>query len=384
LVPLLPQGAAENPPPTVYGEPTRGALAGDADFVAAMAEEAWPGAPGAADSRRVVFADDVPGERWALVAAGGSPSRPAAIAWFTGPSGASPDRMTVSAFRTAPDPSLPVSLTDPRTGALVVVAAPGDRIAVSGRPEVGADGSVTRSFRDVHATRGLAVVGLLPVPDATESGARLEVTRDQRRLDVLPPAVLAAPVAAGPDVPVVALRPATPSVLDDAAAQTRLRWVLGQLGEVTTATPVTALWSGDLPGPTRLSVLAVEQPSGAFVVTAPYTYTADPSGSSVVSWCATGVLPAGVPLDQRVVAVRCEIRDQTIRAEINRFLVVVGPRTAVSVRLLDGDGALLGEQGLDDGVAVIRSPGDVAEVSVTMAEGGSSTAAPLVDVDLTG
>jgi hypothetical protein len=120
------------------------------------------------------------------------------------------------------------------------------------------------------------------------------------------------------------------------------------------------------------------------VVTAPYSYTAEPGGPSVSSWCATGVLPAGVPLEQRVVALRCGIRDLTLRAEINRFLVVVGPRTAVSVRLLDAEGALLGEYALDDGVAVIRSPGDVVEVSVTTTGGGSSTARPLEDVDLAG
>jgi hypothetical protein len=35
-----------------------------------------------------------------------------------------------------------------------------------------------------------------------------------------------------------------------------------------------------------------------------------------------------------------------------------------------------------DGVAVIRSPGDVATVSVTTADGGTSTAVPFVEADL--
>ena len=40
--------------------------------------------------------------------------------------------------------------------------------------------------------------------------------------------------------------------------------------------------------------------------------------------------------------------------------------------------------GLADGAAVIRSPGDVATVSVTTADGGSSSAVPFVDADLAG
>jgi hypothetical protein len=349
-----------------------------------MAAAPWPGAPGTVDSRRVVFADDVPGGRWALVAAGGTRSRPAAIAWFTGPSGASADRMTLSLVRTTPDPSVPAALTDPTTGALVVIGIPGDRIAVSSRLQVDADGSVTRSFRTVPSSRGVAVVGMPPVPDATASGVRVQTTRGHSRLDVRAPAVLLPSATSSAAVP-VAPRMGTVPFLEDVAVQTRLRSVLGTLGEVVTATPVTDLWSGELPGaddrPTRLSVLAVEQPSRAFVVTAPFSYAADATGRTGTSWCATGVLPAGIPLTQRVVAVRCDLSD---RGEISRFLVVVGPRTATSVHLLDAHGTVLSEHPLTDGVAVIRSPGNVATVSVATVNGGSSTATPLVDAELPG
>jgi hypothetical protein len=383
LTPLLPQGAES--PPTVYGEPTRGTLAVNEDFVAGMSEAAWPGAPGPTDSRRVVFADDVPGGRWALVAAGGNRSQPAAIAWFTGPSGASPDEMTLWSVRSGPDPAMPVSLTDPTTGALVVVGAPGDRITVSARPDVGPDGSVTRSFRTLRAPDGVAVAGLTPVPDATVSAARLQVSRENRLLAVRPRIVIPRPAGSAADLPVRALRPANELWVGDAAVNSRLRTVFGQLGQVAAATPVTALWSGDLPGvndrPTRLSILAIQQASGAFVVTAPYSYAADPRGRLGSSWCATGVLPAGLPLEQRAVAVRCDLRDQ-LRGEIYRFLVVVGPRTATTVQLLDDAGAVLSEHPLADGVAVIRSPGDVIEVSVSTAAGGSVTGVPFVDSDL--
>ena len=224
LAPLLPK--QPGPAPTVFGEVPRGALTGDGAFVSAMAEAPWPDAPAGTGNRRVVFADDVPGGRWALVAAGGSRSRPAAIAWFTGPTGASADRMTLSLVRTAPDPALPVSLTDPATGALVVVGAPGDRISVSARPQVEADGSVTRSFRDVFASRGVAVADMIPVPGAVESSARLRVDRDHRRLDLPPPAVVLHSAGSSGLAPVTP-RMGTAPYLENIAVQTRLWSMLG-------------------------------------------------------------------------------------------------------------------------------------------------------------
>ena len=64
--------------------------------------------------------------------------------------------MRLLSARVAPDPAEPVSVTDPATGALVVVAAPGDGIRVSARPTVDVDGSVYRSFWDVPTSRGVA------------------------------------------------------------------------------------------------------------------------------------------------------------------------------------------------------------------------------------
>jgi hypothetical protein len=80
--------------------------------------------------------------------------------------------------------------------------------------------------------------------------------------------------------------------------------------------------------------------------------------------------------------VRCDLSDLAQDAEISRFLVVVGPQAATSMRLLDGQGAVLREQPLDDGVAIVRSPGDVAQVVVTMADGERAEGTPLVDADL--
>jgi len=388
LAPLLSHAPAPTRNVSVYAGPTRGSLAGDEEFLRAMRNSGWELAAETTGSRRVVFAGDVPGGRWALIAAGGSPARPATTAWFTGPAGASPDQMSLLSVRVAPDPAEPVAVTDPASGALAVVAAPGDRIRVSARPDVDTGGTVSRRYRAVHSSRGTAVVSLEPVPLARLSAVRLDVTRADRRLDVHPPTVVADPGAAPVDVPVTPLRPPAPPAVGDAAVAPRLRAVLGQLGEPVGATAVTALWSGDLPGPNdqpaRLTVLAVPQASGAVVVTTPYGYAADHDGRAGSSWCGTGVLPAGIPLEQRVVAVQCDLSDLSADREISRFLVVVAPPSATSMRLLDVSGIVLRELPLDDGVAVVRSPGRVAQVDVTTADGGTSSTVPLVDTDLAG
>ena len=388
LVPLLPRAAVPAPPATVYAGPARGSLAGDEDFLRAVRNSGWALAEETPGSRRVVFAGDVPGGRWVLLAAGGTPSRPATTAWFAGPAGARPDQLELLSIRVAPDPAEPVAVADPVTGALVVVGAADDRVRVSERPEVTTDGSITRSFRELRTSRGVAVVGLPGVPLAVVSPVRLEVIRDQRRVAVPPPTVVGVPGTPQAVVRPTRLRPAPAQAPGDAAVEPRLRAVLGQLGEPVATTPVTVLWSGDLPGPNdqpaRLTVLAIPQPSGAVVVTTPYGYAADLTGREGSSWCGTGVLPAGIPLPQRVVAVECDLSDLSVDREISRFLVVIAPPTAGSMRLLDATGAVLRERPLAEGVAVVRSPGDVAEVEVTPADGGTTSAIPLADADLAG
>jgi hypothetical protein len=388
VIPLLPRAPARPQPVSVYAGPTRGSLAGDEDFLRAIRDSGWALAAETPGPRRVVFAGDVPGNRWALVAAGGSPSRPATTAWFAGPAHAPPDQMELLSIRVTPDPAEPVSVTDPGSGSLVVVAAPDDRVRVSDRPEIGVGGSITRTFRTVPTSRGVARVGLAPVPHATMTAVRLQVARGDRRLNIPPPTVVGIPGTPQVVGTPTQLRPRPSSAPGDAAVEPRLRAVLGQLGEPAGNTPVTALWGGDLPGPNdqpaRLTILAIPQPSGAVVVTTPYGYAADLDGRTGSSWCGTGVLPAGIPLAQRVVAVQCDLSDLSEDREISRFLVVVAPRTALSMRLLDAGGNVLRERPLADGVAVVRSPGRVAQVDVTTADGGTTSVIPLVDADLAG
>jgi hypothetical protein len=386
IVPRLPRGPVTPTPVSVYAGPTRGSLAGDEDFLRAIRDSPWARSTEPRGPRRVIYAGDVPGNRWVLVAAGGSRSRPATTAWFAGPAHAPAEQMALLSIRGAPDPAEPVSVIDPATGALVVVAAPGDQVQLSDRPEVRAGGSISRSFRNVPTSRGVVALSLAPIPHATTSAVRLQVAREHRRLDVPPPTVSAEPGTRAVDVRITRLRPPPDTAEGDGIVAARVRAVLGQLGEPVGDTPVTVLWSGDLPGPNdqpaRLTVVAIPQRSGAVVVTTPYGYAADVDGRTGSSWCGTGVLPAGVPLAQRVVAVQCDLSDLSEDREISRFLVVVAPRGSAAMRLLDAAGNVLRERPLADGVAVVRSPGDVAEVDVDTADGGTTSALPLVDTDL--
>jgi len=190
------------PSADIYGGPTRGSLADDAEFVEAVRQLPWtvdgsalPTEP-PVESRRVVFVGDVPQARWALVIGeatvltqptGQAPesqapesvstestptSQPAPTGeavtgllgtWFVGVAGADPAQMRlVKDFPISPD--LPASMFNPTTGTFVVVAAPGDLIEVSARPEVAADGTVSRSYLDAGTSDGVAVTTVRPEP----------------------------------------------------------------------------------------------------------------------------------------------------------------------------------------------------------------------------
>jgi hypothetical protein len=133
---------ADLPGSDVHGVPTRGSLAGDAEFVEGVRQLSWrdPGAAVAAPppaGSHVVFAGDVPGGRWALVARPLTVPPPlldddeleqalgtgsVALAWFAGPPGAAPDEMRLHAAPVVSEPGLPTALWDPTTGTLAVVS----------------------------------------------------------------------------------------------------------------------------------------------------------------------------------------------------------------------------------------------------------------------
>jgi hypothetical protein len=164
----------------VSGGPTWGSLAGDAAFVEAVRRLSWsdPGAAAAGpppDGAQVLFAGDVPGGRWALVARPLTVPPPlvdddelerqlgsVALAWFAGPPGAAPDELRLRSAPLLSEPGLPVALRDTTTGTLAVVSpAP----AVAARVVDG----IGTPLAELPLTDGLATA---PAPAST---ARVEV-----------------------------------------------------------------------------------------------------------------------------------------------------------------------------------------------------------------
>jgi hypothetical protein len=379
---LVPRPGEPAPVVDVFAGPTRGSLAGDTAFLEELRAQSWSGTDLATESpppdRRVVWADDVDGGRAALVVSGTGGDF--AAAWFAGPSGAAPRAMRVQAVQLAPDPTLPVALAAPVRGGLVVVGAAGDQVQVSPRPEIAADGTVTRTYSPAQTDDGIAVVGL-PQSTRTDSPAvRFTVERSGQQLPAGPLDVVSEADPGPPWLP--RLRAAPRPAAGDTAVGDQLRSLLGRLGQRGDVSGTTVLWAGDLPGAgdrtVRAAVVAVPQPSGAVVVTAPFGTAADLSGQADSGTCVTGVLPAGPPLEDRVVAVRCDLGGPA------PLLLVVAPRGADGLRLLDPAAGTSQQRPMDDGVAVVTDAGPTAAVEVTTADGDTLTAELLQETDLRG
>lgn len=373
--------------PTDYlGGPTRGSLAGDRDFVEGVKALPWADDPPvrAADgtvlyylpdppveARTVVFAGDVPGGRWALVA--GYPSSEAAeeagvppdvvphdqlvATWFTGPPGAAPDQMTLASGPNGVASDWPVALTDPRNGVLVVVAAPGDTVEVSPRPLIDADGRTSREWRPVDTVDGIAVTRVSPFPRGQDGSTSYRVMREGRlEARDMPWSVVDEGLLAQP-VPIAYPR-GRPDPLGEQAAQFAAGSVLGELGLSAPQVTVTAQWVGSVPigEVEQAAVVTVTLPSGAVVVAAQWLAPAGPDGAHIGAFCGQAVLPAGPPAERRVQAVACETVDHTTGAPMSTNLVVVGPPEVALVRTYDGDRVFLSEHSAQEGVVVVPMP----------------------------
>ena len=374
FLPVGPPLAPDRPPAPqpspvtadVLGRPTRGSLAGDRGFVDAVRRLPWddPAATVAAappvSARHVVFAGDVPGGRWALVVAyrpsAGPYDRAAPLggAWLTGPPGATPGRMTAQWIPHELAAAVPVALLAARTGALVVVAAPGDVVTVSDRPDVGAGGGVARSYRPAAAPDGVAVVALPPSELPYSTATAFRVLRHGAPLPPTPPEVLADPAPAPPiaiDYPRGA-PPASGREVAVAAAEQ----VLGRLGLPRAALRVTALWVGAVPlrgAPAgAAAVVAVTVPSGAVVLAAEWQDV----DYVLATRCGQAVQSAGHPAARLVAAFACDPSGGSAASPTRTSLVVVGPPDVARVRAYTGDGTVLAETPAVAGVAVLPLP----------------------------
>lgn len=178
----------------LYGMPTRGDLAGDADFVAGVDSIEWSADVGVngttlrptADERRVLFAGEVPGdERWALVMAEVGPQLIAA--WFTGPAGAAGEDLTLAREPERASADVPLALVDARRaeGALVVITMPGDDVEYSPAVERDSTGALMRIWEKLPPIDGVAV-GQVTAP-VLPLAAEVRVSRDDVVVHRFPP-----------------------------------------------------------------------------------------------------------------------------------------------------------------------------------------------------
>ncbi|MGY1858016.1 hypothetical protein [Modestobacter sp. SYSU DS0290] len=396
----------------VLAGPTRGSLAGDRAFVEGVRQLAWTtgdepaagnGYPGVPDppeeTRWVVFAGDVAGGRWALVA-GENTARPqppydaperqtdlgalgdTAIAWFVGPPGATVEQMELVGPQPV-DPSQPQALADGVTGALVVITAPGDEVAVSARPEVAADATVSRTWQPVDAPDGVAVVELPPNPTLSGYSQALSfrVQRDGQEVLTSGPWSRWNPDAVAAEVPVTWLRDRPTASEVDRVLEGRPQELLARTGASPEEAEVSVVWAGDVPSP-------MPEPAGVHLVTATlpsgasYTeallHQAMADGSVAGTMCGTELRPAGPPLPEQTFVLRCDATDFSLDPEAVSSLVVVGPATAVTARALDADGAVVDEFPLTDGVAVVPAPDQVARVETVDATGRTVARTPVM------
>jgi len=118
-------------------------------------------------------------------------------------------------------------------------------------------------------------------------------------------------------------------------------------------------------------------------VSAPYGRPLGTDGSVGGSTCGSQVLPAGPPVAERTLVLRCDIGDGTGRGAPVSSLVVVAPPTASSGRALDLGGAVLADVPLSDGVGIVPFPERAATVETLAADGTVlERTRPLTSADL--
>lgn len=377
---------------------TRGSLAEDDQFVEAVRRLPWQDPLGrtplpdlpepALDTRRVVFAGEVPGGRWAMVV--GTVDDELVAAWFAGSPGAAADALVVQDVPHGISPDRPLAFTRAATGeqALVVIASPGDAVEVSERAELTAAGTVDRDYRPVQAVDGVAVVDVSLLTPSAQTALSVRVLRDSTEVYRSRPELSGSP-GFEPPPELVQVRPGA-TAEDLLRAGTHLALMLEPFALAADEIEAALLWVGDMPSPggspAWASVVGVTVPSGAVIVGMEWQVPIDDQGTRGGSRCLLQAYPSGVPAAELLVAARCDIFVSTTpEADLRTLssLLIVGPNNAVEAQLLGADGNTLGSVPLVDGagsptfvdgittVIALDAAGDViAEAPVSTYEGG--------------
>jgi hypothetical protein len=183
-----------------------------------------------------------------------------------------------------------------------------------------------------------------------------------------------------PEVDLTRLRPAPPAAPGDAAVASAIDELLSYTGLWAHVLPYTVLWAGDLPTPdgagARLTVLAAEfDEGGAVYLTGALGWE---SGGQVVSGtCGSEIRPAGTPLAEQIVVLRCQAPTRTP----TDTLVVVAPSTGFPTARTVVGGRGIDEVRLTDGVGFLPVPAGPFEVEVVDTTGGGVRYEPMDEVD---
>lgn len=400
----------------VYDVPTRGSLAGSSGFVDAVRELPWTG-PGTdagagefpdppAERRRVVFVGDVAGGgRWALVI-GPNTTQPTgdaadpdlqtdlgalsdiAAAWFVGPAGASPEQMQLVSVPRGISPDLPLSLYDGVSGALVVVAAPGDVVEISARPDVAADASISRTFTQPDARDGVAVTLTQPNPYGSMPSVQYRVTRAGAVVAEQTPDGYVEPgtVLTVQGGELNFLRQPVEGLLEGFPGEQAQRMAVGILGEYGLGSDQIDLqvhYAGPVPGagdaPAGLTVLTATFPSGAVLTRAEWLQQLSDPGSFRLSRCTDALTPAGLPAVQRVMAIRCDVDSGDAQSSAREStLIVIAPAALGGNKVVvTGTSGSSTFQLAEDGTVLAPFPDGAQRVVIQTPDGTALGEAPI-------
>lgn len=135
------------------------------------------------ETRHVAFAADLYDQRWALVA-GARDDGTVVGTWFFAWASAEAKNLRASgpAQVVAPDQPLTAVRGGTSESPVVVVAAPGDVVEISGHTEVDNVGTISRTYESLETVDGVAITSIPSTPDCTICGASVRVSRTGQQL----------------------------------------------------------------------------------------------------------------------------------------------------------------------------------------------------------
>jgi len=362
----------------LFEQPTRGSLAGDAEWLAGIAALPIPltqlaTAPTdrSIDVRHTAFAGNVVDGRVALELlrlTDGSYAQ----AWFTGSWQARPEEMTLSELAPAQrsGPLALIDAQDPGLGpsVITVVAFPGDEVQVLTGRTVSASGETLDRWATLPTLDGAGGLAV-DVHPGWFSDLYVRIARDGKRGDAVPLRLTERAETAPPHQLAVADPRGLRGVVDEQVLQDAVWSLAMRYGAVVDRLPLTLLAGGQVPGgsPDNTLLLGATFTSGATVgFGAGYVH-----GYNGMYIASTETAPAGTSVIDRVFAVVLE-----------DTLTVSGPMRGASAEIYDADSQLIATVPLVDGAGVAPAPlQEPQSVRILDAAGDEVVTAATTEVD---